>query len=342
MATNFESQANDPAGLANVSTEDRAASSASAALVNQPTGAWGLMVRFGELIRFSHTLFALPFAIFATVMSLAVPAEGQSSVFFAWNRWLGILLCMVFARSAAMAFNRWVDADVDAGNPRTAMRHLPAGLLSKGQVIGFWALMCLLFIASCVLFLPNRLPMILAIPVLAFICGYSLAKRFTSLCHLWLGAALSLAPICAWIAMRGEVVQANVADLFPPVVLGIAVFCWVSGFDVIYALQDEKFDRDAGLFSMPAWLGTERALRLSKILHAMMIGFLLLLGYAFPQLSLGPIYFVTVVAIAGLLIWEHSLADPRNLLKLNIAFFQMNVAISLLLMIAGSIDTLWR
>ena len=204
MATNIDSQANDPASLAKASTEDRVESPSSVALLNQPAGLWGLIVRFGELIRFSHTLFALPFAIFATVMSLAVPVEGQSSSgLFAWNRWLGILLCMVFARSAAMAFNRWVDADVDAGNPRTATRHLPSGLLSRGQVIGFWALMCLLFIASCVLFLPNRLPLILSIPVLAFICGYSLAKRFTSLCHLWLGAALSLAPICAWIAMRG-------------------------------------------------------------------------------------------------------------------------------------------
>jgi 4-hydroxybenzoate polyprenyltransferase len=312
-------------------------------VAKRPKGAWGLLVRFGELIRFSHTLFALPFSVWAMVMSLAVSTEIDiESGYWAWKRWLGILLCMVFARSAAMAFNRWVDADVDASNPRTATRHIPAGLLSKQQVIVFWIAMSLLFVASCVLFLPNRLPLLLSVPVLVFICGYSLAKRFTSLCHLWLGAALSLAPICTWIAMRGEVVQENPRDLLPAIVLGVAVFLWVSGFDVIYALQDEAFDRRAGLFSIPAFLGKKYALWLSRGLHGMMIGFLLLLGVAFPQLSLGMIYFLCVAVVAVMLLWEHLWADPNDLLKLNVAFFQVNVLISLLLMIGGSIDTLLR
>lgn len=302
-----------------------------------------IVIRFGEMIRFSHTLFALPFALLATVLSIATPRPIDSgNPLLDWRRIVGILLCMVFARSSAMAFNRWIDADVDADNPRTAQRHIPSGSLTRLQVIVFWLSMSLGFILSCVLFLPNRLPLYLSLPVLLFIWGYSLTKRFTALCHVWLGAALMLAPLSAWIAMRGEIVQTDIRDLAAPLVLGLSVLCWVTGFDIIYALQDEKFDRQQGLFSIPSKLGQRLSLRIAAVLHALMILGLIVLALGFPQLSLGPLFLSTVAFIAGLLIWEHRLADPADLGKLNIAFFQINVVISFLLMLSGSIDSFWR
>ena len=213
---------------------------------------------FLEMIRFSHTVFALPFALLSALLAWQEPPEGSRH----WPiQLVGILLCMVFARSAAMAFNRLVDRKLDALNPRTAGRHIPAGLLSAGQVT-FFALACSAgFIASTLLFLPNRLPLYLAVPVLAFLCGYSYAKRFTSLAHFWLGTALSLAPICAWVALRGDLG-------WPPVVLSAAVLLWVSGFDIIYACQDQAFDIEHALHSVPARLGTVNALRLAAVCHS--------------------------------------------------------------------------
>ena len=307
--------------------------------VRQSRSIW---IRFGELVRFSHTLFALPFAVWSTAMSLVVPwPEGITSGSNVWLRWLGILLCMVFARSSAMAFNRWVDADIDGRNPRTAGRHIPAGSLTKVQVIAFWLLASLGFVLSCLLFWPNILPLMFSIPVLLFLWGYSLTKRFTALCHVWLGVSLMLAPICAWIAMRGEVVQVSPSDILPAVWIGLSVLCWVTGFDIIYALQDERFDREQGLFSIPAILGTRKSLRLSAGLHMIMVMLLLLMPFCFPQLSLGLVYLTTVVAIACLLLWEHRLADPNDVSKLNVAFFQINVLISFLLMAAGILDSLF-
>lgn len=300
-----------------------------------------LLVRFGELVRFSHTLFALPFAVWATVMSLVVARpESVTESSNIYLRGLGILLCMVFARSSAMAFNRWVDADIDALNPRTANRHIPAGSLSKGQVIGFWLFTSLGFVLSCFLFWPNALPVWLSLPVLLFLCGYSYTKRFTALCHVWLGVSLMLAPICAWIAMRGEVVQVFPADVLPAVCVGVSVLFWVTGFDIIYALQDEAFDRSRGLHSIPARLGVKNSLRLAAALHVIMVVLLVGLAFWFPQLSLGWIYLTVVGAIAMLLVWEHRLANPQDLGKLNIAFFQINIVISFLLMSAGILDSL--
>lgn len=300
-----------------------------------------LLVRFGELVRFSHTLFALPFAIWATVMSLVVVRpESVSEGSNIYLRGIGILLCMVFARSSAMAFNRWVDADIDGKNPRTASRHIPAGSLSKRQVMLFWLLNSLGFVLSCLLFWPNVLPLVLSVPVLLFLCGYSYTKRFTALCHVWLGVSLMLAPICAWIAMRGEVVQAYPADVLPAVCVGLSVLFWVTGFDIIYALQDEAFDRSQGLHSIPAWMGVKNSLRLAAALHVVMVILLVGLAFWFPQLSLGWIYLTVVGAIALLLVWEHRLANPQDLAKLNIAFFQINILISFLLMSAGILDLL--
>jgi 4-hydroxybenzoate polyprenyltransferase len=176
--------------------------------------------------------------------------------------------------------------------------------------------------------------------VLFFLWGYSYTKRFTSFCHVWLGISLMLAPVCAWVAMRGEVVQAYPQDLLPAVWIGLSVLFWVTGFDIIYALQDETFDRAEGLHSIPARLGVKKSLWLAAGLHVIMLLLLVSLAFLFPQLSLGGIYLTAVGAIALLLIWEHRLANPQDLMKLNIAFFQINIVISFLLMTAGIVDGL--
>ena len=178
-----------------------------------------------EMIRFSHTLFALPFALLAAVMAWVTPsAEAHQSPFamhapppFRWQSLAGILICMVAARSAAMAFNRLADRTIDAGNPRTKSRHLPAGVLSVGSVVAFTLVSSAVFVAGTLLFLPNRLPLWLSLPVLMFLLGYSFTKRFTALAHFWLGAALMLAPVSAWIALRGEILLANPGDILPAV-----------------------------------------------------------------------------------------------------------------------------
>ncbi len=209
--------------------------------------------RFLEMIRFSHTVFALPFALFSAALAWFYKRD------FSFLELGGILACMVCARSAAMAFNRLADRQLDAGNPRTASRHLPAGLLSAASVWTFTLVCCAGFVASSALFLAaepsNPWPLYLSVPVLLFLLAYSYTKRFTALAHFWLGAALLLAPLAAWIAIRGPV------DLATPLVLGLAVCFWVAGFDIIYACQDAAFDRQAGLHSMPARLGVPAALR---------------------------------------------------------------------------------
>ena len=216
---------------------------------------WRSLRRFLELIRFSHTIFALPFALFAAIL-----AWNQPEAVFGWLQLAGILLCMVFARSAAMAFNRIADAGLDAENPRTAGRHIPAGLLKRSTVIVLTVLCSVGFVASTLLFLPNRWPLILSVPVLLFLLGYSYSKRFTWLCHYWLSTALMLSPIAAWIAILGRV------D-WPPVLLGGVIFFWVGGFDILYACQDFEYDRDRNLQSIPSRWGIQNALRLAMVSH---------------------------------------------------------------------------
>ncbi|MBX9581523.1 MAG: putative 4-hydroxybenzoate polyprenyltransferase [Gemmataceae bacterium] len=278
--------------------------------------------RLLELIRFGHTVFALPFALLAAV--LAWQDEP-----FRWPDLLGILLGMVFARSAAMAFNRLADRDIDAKNPRTAGRHLPAGLLSAGAVWAFLVACCVGFVASTLIFLyrepPNPWPLYLSGPVLLFVLGYSLAKRFTSLAHLWLGAALMLAPVAAWIAVRGPV------DMAVPLVLGAAVMGWVAGFDVLYACQDAAFDRAAGLHSLPARLGVPAALRVAAGCHAAMFGLLVALPLASPHL--GAVYLAGLALIGGLLVYEHALVRADDLSRVNRAFFHVNGVISVGLLV---------
>lgn len=292
-----------------------------------------------ELIRFSHTVFALPFALLAAAMAWTANAHGTPPVAFRPRDLLGILLCMVFARSAAMAFNRLVDRRIDALNPRTAMRHLPTGTLSVASVSLFAGASGLAFVGSTFLFLPNWLPLALSLPVLAFLLGYSYTKRFSALAHFWLGAALMLAPVSAWIAIRGQAVIAQPADLLPALALGAAVLLWVAGFDIIYACQDAEFDHQAGLHSVPARLGVVKALRLAAVCHLGTVICLAALPAVFPYLSW--LYIAGVAAVAALLAYEHLLVRPNDLSRVNQAFFQVNAVISLGLCGLAIID-LWR
>jgi 4-hydroxybenzoate polyprenyltransferase len=276
------------------------------------------------LIRFSHTVFALPFAL--------------SSAALAWQaRWpvapqqlaldlLGVLLCMVFARSAAMAFNRLADRHIDAKNPRTAARHLPAGLLTPAAVWTFTVVCSAAFVASTLLFIVssnNWWPLYLSVPVLLFVCAYSYTKRFTALAHFWLGASLLLAPLSAWIALRG------MDGVFgTPLVLGLAVLFWVAGFDILYACQDVEFDRKAGLVSVPARLGVRNSLRAALVCHVVMVALLVLLFWVAQPLH-GIVYGLGVAAVALLVGYEHSLVRPDDLSRVNQAFFTVNGVISI-------------
>jgi 4-hydroxybenzoate polyprenyltransferase len=271
-----------------------------------------------EMIRFSHTLFALPFALLSAVLAWRIKG-------FQWVELLGILLCMVCARSAAMAFNRLADRRLDALNPRTAGRHLPRGLLTVGGVWAFTAFCAAAFVAASVLFLladpPNPWPLYLSVPVLVFICAYSWTKRFTALAHFWLGSSLMLAPLAAWIAILG------LQQLATPIVLGLAVLFWVAGFDILYACQDVAFDRHARLRSIAARFGVPAALRMALACHVVMVGLLLTLGWvAWPEL--GWVYLAGVGAIAALLAYEHYLVRPDDLSRVNQAFFHVNAVVS--------------
>jgi 4-hydroxybenzoate polyprenyltransferase len=277
-----------------------------------------------DLVKFHHTLFALPFALLGAALAARGPDGWRGRV----QDWVGILLCMATARSAAMAFNRLVDRDYDALNPRTAGRHLPTGRLSARSVALFTWVCSLGFIASTLLFFPNRWPLLLSVPVLLWLLGYSYTKRFTNLAHFWLGASLSLAPVAAWIALRGEAA-------WPPILLALAVLCWVSGFDIIYACQDVDFDRRMGLKSIPRLMGIPAALRLAAGCHALMIAALVGLGLCYP---LGRIFFAGVVGVAGLLVYEHALVRPDDLSRVNLAFFHVNVIISIGLLVFGFAD----
>lgn len=294
-----------------------------------------------ELVRFSHTLFALPFAAMAALIAVRWGGDGDLAIGSPAGiarAVAGILLCMVTARTAAMAFNRLVDRTIDAANPRTAARHLPRGDVGAGEVLLLVVLSSAGFIASTLLFLPNWLPLVLSVPVLALLLGYSYAKRFTMLAHVWLGAALGFAPVAAWIALRGRTLLDDPADILPAATLGLAVMAWVAGFDIIYACQDAAFDAAHGLQSIPARLGIPRALRLARWFHLVTMILLALLPLCVPEL--GWIYWAAYAAIAGLLVWEHSLVRADDLSRVNQAFFTANAAIGLILLVAIAAD-LW-
>ena len=313
-----------------------------------------------ELIRFSHTVFALPFALLAALMAWRASASdlqftkahvrGMSQSVglvvspaypvhsWRWQELVGILLCMVTGRSAAMSFNRLADRKIDALNPRTASRHLPAGILSISSVAWFAALSSVAFVASNLIFLPNRLPLFLSVPMLLFLLGYSYTKRFTALAHFWLGAALGLAPVSAWIAIRGETVMVNPRDLLPVLFLGGAVMFWVAGFDIIYACQDVDFDRRQHLHSIPARFGVKMALDIAATCHLAMVVLLALVPLVYPLDWIA--WAIGVAAIAALLVYEHSLVKPNDLARVNAAFFNVNAVVSMGLLAIGA-AALW-
>lgn len=301
-----------------------------------------------EMIRFSHTVFALPFALLAAVMAWSTNAAtalttnaadvgpriagGWNIAGFRLQEFLGIVICMAAARSAAMAFNRLVDRRIDALNPRTKDRHLPAGVLSVASVVAFTVFSSLVFVGGTLLFLPdNWLPLYGSVPVLLFLFAYSYTKRFTMLSHFWLGAALMLAPVAAWVAAGG-------GPAWAPFVLGAAVMLWVAGFDIIYACQDVDFDKKNRLHSVPTRLGVAGALRLAAVCHLGTVVLLFILSWVFP--AFGWIYLSAVAAIAALLIYEHSLVRPDDLSRVNRAFFNVNGIISVGLFVVGTVDLL--
>jgi len=289
------------------------------------------------LIRFSHTLFALPFALLSYGMALKLNFLETPPIPFRGLDLAGILLCMVFARSAAMGFNRFADRRIDADNPRTVSRHLPSGILSPKNVL-FFVLICAAgFIASTTLFLPNRIPLFASIPVLLFLFGYSYAKRWTVTAHFWLGAALMLAPLAAWIVVRPVLFPIPI----PPLLLGLAVLFWTAGFDLIYAAQDADIDQQQNLYSIPGKYGIPTAFRLSALCHiiAVILWGLLPLFYS----PFGMIYNIGIGVVAIILAAEHYLVMPRrnrpiNLQRINIAFFQLNVLVSLGLFTIGVLE----
>lgn len=262
---------------------------------------------FFSLVKFSHTLFALPFAIVGFFLAYRI-----TEVVFPIGKLLLVILCMVFARSAAMGFNRYIDRKIDERNPRTANREIPAGIISPAAALSFVIASCLLFLA-CTWFI-NPLCFYLAPVALAVILGYSLTKRFTALCHLVLGLGLSLAPIGAYLAVTG------VFNLLP-LLISCSVFLWVSGFDIIYALQDEEFDRSLKLHSIPAALGIKKALLLSVFLH-ILCG--LLIVYTGFSGHFGLYYWIGTLVFLSLLTYQHFLVKPNDLSKVNLAFFTTN------------------
>jgi 4-hydroxybenzoate polyprenyltransferase len=262
-----------------------------------------------EMIKWEHSIFALPFALTGAV--LAARGWPRLAVLF-W-----IVVCMVSARSAAMAFNRLVDARLDAANPRTAMRALPAGMLSSGFVAGFVAVSAAVFLAAAGML--NRLALELAPLTLAILLAYSYMKRVTRWSHLVLGLSLGIAPSAAWIAVRGS--------LDPRIiVLSAAVLLWVGGFDVLYACQDFEHDREAGLNSVPQAFGLTAAFWIARTMHLGMLCLLLWLVHLF---RLGPLAAAGVMTVAALLLYEHSIVSPRDLRRMNAAFFMLNGLISI-------------
>lgn len=277
------------------------------------------LARFLTFIRFSHTVFALPFALGAMV----VAADG----FPGWRIFGLILLCMVFARTAAMTFNRVADWEIDKRNPRTAGRHK---LIGKAAAIATCLVSALLFIVSAAFI--NRICLLLSPVALALVFLYSLTKRFTHAAQFFLGLALSAAPVGAWLAVTGSFA-------WPPIILAAGVLCWVAGFDMIYATQDEEADRREGLRSMVVWLGVPGALRLAGLLHLLMLIGLIAFGLS---AHLGKIYFAGLLPVPFLLLYEHRIARSLDLALINKAFFETNALIGALFVVVTAADRLLR
>ena len=291
-----------------------------------------LIRRWGELVTFSHTIFMMPFAGAAVVLALAVPHEALTAL-----RVLAIIGCMVTARSSAMAFNRWADRDVDAKNPRTKARPVAAGRISAGEAL---ALTLVAGAAFCgIAATLGGWPRLLAPPVLVVLLGYSYAKRFTWAAHAWLGLALALAPGGAWLAM-GAAPNPGI------VLLMVAVLAWLFGFDVLYALQDEHFDRGEGLHSVPARFGAKRAMLMAALAHVVTVASLVGTGV---MLHRGAVFFGGVAIVAVVLVIEHRLVRPKDassgpvdFARIGKAFFDCNAYVSLGFFVTTAIDAALR
>lgn len=277
--------------------------------------------KYLSLIKFSHTIFALPFAMLG--FSLAIHS---GKAVFSWEKLILVVLCMIFARSSAMAFNRYIDKRYDALNPRTAVREIPSGQISANAALTFVIISSIAFVICT--YLINSLCFYLSPIALLVVLGYSYTKRFTSLCHLFLGMGLALAPVGAYIALTEEFALL-------PVLIGFVVLFWVSGFDIIYALQDEEFDRTNNLLSIPVWLGKKNALNLSKFLH-LCAGLLMITVYLIG--GFGWLFFVGTVIFVSLLVYQHRLVKPDDLSKVNLAFFTTNGIASVLFSLLACTD----
>lgn len=279
---------------------------------------------FAADIKLSHSIFAMPWALLATFLAAGGwPKPGQIVL---------IVTCMVAARTVAMAANRVLDAELDLENPRTARRAIPAGRLARGFMIAALVLCAIAFITATAFFgflYENWLPLILAIPVLLFISAYPLLKRFSRLCHYYLGAALALAPICAWIAVAGHL-------SITPLLIAAAVLLWTAGFDIIYACQDHQSDLQTGVVSIPVKFGIAGALWISRLTHVLSAALMIALGLHEPRLAM--LYFIGVAGALSLLVVEHSLVRPTDLSKVGLAFFTVNGLISLLVGTLGIVD----
>jgi 4-hydroxybenzoate polyprenyltransferase len=276
-----------------------------------------------SLIKFSHTVFAMPFALIGFFLGMfeytSIVPGWHTRIFppqFNWSvlllKFILVVLCMIFARSAAMAFNRYLDRKFDALNPRTAIREIPKGIITPKNALVFTLVSCALFIITC--FFINRICFFLSPVALAVVLGYSYTKRFTPLCHLILGLGLSLAPIGAYLAVTG-------VFHWLPILFSLAVLFWVSGFDIIYALQDVEFDQSQKLYSIPSWLGKEKALRVSEFLHLLSAIAVVAAG---TLGEFGWLYWIGVLVFGGCLIYQHSIVKANDLRRVNLAFMTMN------------------
>jgi 4-hydroxybenzoate polyprenyltransferase len=298
--------------------------SAQPVVVHHPRGAARQLARFAGDIKVSHTVFALPFALLSTFLA----ADGWPRI----GQLLLILACMVTARTVAMAANRLLDAELDARNPRTAGRAIPSGALTRRFYLSITLACVATFVAATAgfwFFYRNPWPLALSAPVLMFLAAYPLLKRFTRYCHYYLGACLAIAPICAWVAIRGTIG-------WPPMWMFGAVLCWTAGFDIIYGCQDIESDRAWGVFSVPAKIGIAPALWVSRGTHAVCVAMLVMLGFSSPHF--GALYFAGVGIAVVLLIFEHALVRGGNLSKVNVAFFTLNGIISVILGTLGIVD----
>ena len=284
--------------------------------------------KYGRLVRFSHTIFALPFALAS--VALAWPTHPVTFRAFAW-----ILVAMVGARTAAMGFNRLVDRKFDALNPRTQGWELPRGIVTVGEAVLLTLAASLLFVFAA--YQLNAVCFILSPVALGIVFFYSLTKRFTWTSHLFLGMALSLAPVGAWLAISDSPIDFE--ELKIPFFLGLAVLFWLAGFDIIYSLQDREFDRQQGLKSIPVRFGVAGALRLSAFFHVCTGVFLALVGLAAKA---GIAYWLGFAAVAAILFWEHRIVTPADLSRINRAFFDFNAYVSIGYLLAIIIDVAWR